>query len=309
MSPSRALAIALFAALTAAACGDTGQPVSTGAAPTTPTSTPPSDEGGFGAPVADLELDAPGSVFAVTGVVGLSAAGCWHVTLNESTRLMAFPTGWDFGATSSIVRNAAGSEIADGELVDGSVRFVHESSLPVDGKWANYLEVCKPEIPEVAVFDVIGPAYDPDALTAAERREAIATADFTETWPCGRGWAASTADQRVGILIYQIDDAQPTPHDRLTLPDPGWQADVVVGKHLFANHCNDAIEEWMPTPQVVGSYPLAATITLHGPAPANDEPPALVRATLDEGTIDVDGSSVIITSVVLDNSAYNAFAG
>ncbi len=310
MSPTRILAVALATATMITACGVDPEVDPTTAASSGPEPTEVA-EGGFGAPSRSGNEFATGSTaYQVTGSVEVAENGCWYVTLNDSERLIVFPSGWEFAGSASPALQGPDGEVVDsGDEIDGTVRLLHEDELPADGKWANYVGFCQPDVLELAVFDQLTSAYDPATLTVDDQRAAIAGADFTEHWPCGRGWAGSTADQRIGIMIYQVDDMQPTPGPVLGLPDPGWTADVVVGKHLFANHCNDAIEEWMPTPNVVARYPLSGTVTLEDPAPSNSEPPAMVGAVLTDGYADIDGVAVPLRNVQLRNEAYNAFAG
>ena len=167
----------------------------------------------------------------------------------------------------------------------------------------------EPAINEIAVLDDVKAAYDPTTLTSLDFVDLISNAEFTEAWPCGRGWATSTTDQRVGIVIYQIDDTQPVPGASLVLPDPGWTSEILVGKYLFTNHCNDAIEEWMPTQIVAGRFALNGTISIHDAVPANADPPGSVSATLSQGAVDVDGNVVSLPTLTLQNVSYNAFAG
>lgn len=72
-------------------------------------------------------------------------------------------------------------------------------------------------------------------------------AALTEFWPCGIGFAASNAEQTVALLVYSSDN-EPTPP--VSFPDAGWDARLVVGKDLMANHCDDVIEEGEPVPEI-----------------------------------------------------------
>lgn len=309
MSSTRVLALSLVAAMAVSACGNEPDTVTAGTAGSPATEATETSQGGFGAPVADGELALSGATHEVTGTVEIADNGCWYVRLNETARLVVFPEDWEF-ADSSTTKMRGPSGISIGQQpVDGRASFVHRGDLAADGKWDNYMEFCRPQVPELVVFVRLAPAYEPGDLTVVDQRAAVEAADFVEHWPCGRGWAIGTADQRIAIWIYQVDDAQPTPGAAVELPDPGWSAELVLGKHLFANHCNDAIEEWMPTLQVVTRLPISGTITLLDDAPASADPPAPVRASLTDASIDLDGDEIRLVDLDLRNDAYNAFAG
>lgn len=306
--------LAFIAAVTLAACGSDAEPVTAGAvdsptsAPTAPDTDP--DEGGFGPPVSDPELTTDATAYPVTGSVEVADNGCWYVTLNESSRLIVFPQEWDLAdATSTTMRGPSGATVGTGDTIDGTVRFVHQGTVAADGKWGNYMAFCGPAVPELAVFDHLDIAFDPSTLGADDQRAAVAAADFTQHWPCGRGWAVSTADQRIGIMIHQVDASQPSGGPVLELPDPAWTAELVVGKHLFVSHCNDAIEEWVPTPVIAGRYPIIATIAVLDDTPAPEDAPALVRAELTNASISIDGTVVELGDLELRNESYNLFAG
>lgn len=273
----------------------------------------PDNDGGFGAPSQTAgEFGDDYSPYTVTGTLQLADTGCWYIELNGVERLLVFPEGFSFAEsdTTTIV-DAESVEFHTGDAIDGVTTFRHESTLPggTAGKWGNYLTFCDPSIRELAVFDTMTPAYDPTELTEADIASRVAEAEFDQHWPCGRGWAVSTADQRVGILIYQIDDQQPSPGEGLELPNPAWMAEVVVGKHLFISHCNDAIEEWVPEPIQIGSFPITGTITVHDDVPNNDDLPASVSATLEASSITIGTEEVAFPTIDLLNTGYNAFAG
>ena len=271
------------------------------------------NSGGFGAPSqAAGEFAGAITTYPVTGSLRLADNGCWYVEINDIERLVALPVGYELDAVdSAVLRGPDQRAFRHGDPVDGSARFFREAQLPggVDGKWSNYVDFCGPELREVAVFDDLAPAFDPAELTVGDFVDIVEAAEFDQQWPCGRGWATSTPDQRVGLLIYQIDDQQPTPGDLVELPNPGWTAELVIGKHLFANHCNDAIEEWMPQPARVAQFAVAGAVILHDAAPDVTDPPAAVTATLAAASIDIDGRRISLPDIELRNERYNAFAG
>ena len=98
--------------------------------------------------------------------------------------------------------------------------------------------------------------------------------------------------------------------DRIVLPDPNWNAEVLIGKNLFAEHCNDAIEDWLALPTISSRWPLTAgTVTIVDQVPAREEGPARVRAILDGGQVDIGAGAIALPRVDLDNRSFNFFAG
>ncbi len=180
----------------------------------------------------------------------------------------------------------------------------------VDGKWGNYLSFCQSESDEVVVLNSIAGAFDPASLTEEELERLVGESSFTEHWPCGRGWAVSAADQRVAIVIYQNSDEPSGTTEVIELPDVGWNAEVLIGKQLFSEHCNDAIEPWVASPTVSARWPLTSgTVILLDALPDSGAPPAPVRAILDEAVVDTGTTSIELPSIDLNNTAFNLFAG
>lgn len=315
----RYIATAALIALLVAACGDadTAAPVPSAATTTTTSSPPVIDEDDLGelpAPIQSegefaLDRQAP----LVTGRLELAADGCWTVVINGTERLVVFPNGFstrDDDAT--LIFGSDGTPFTPGMDVDGAAHLLHESMLPggSDGRWGNYVALCAPSLAELAVFDRVEPAFDPTTLTPSRIEQLARSAVFTEAWPCGRGWATSTADQRVGLMIYQADDRRPEPGQAIELPHAGWTAEIIVGKHQFVQHCDDAIEEWEPQPVTVARWALqGGTIEILDPVPASDEPPAEVHATLTNAWVQLDAGRLQLPDLDLVNTAFNLFAG
>ncbi len=318
--------LVLPVALFAASCGvdetvtnTQADPIETTAPPQTTPDTTPDNQGGFGAPSqAAGEFDDAYSPYTLTGSLQLAENGCWYVELNGVERLLAFPEGFSFAdSDSTTLIDSDGVEFRTGDVIDGvaSFRFAgpdnSQSALPggPSGKWANYLTFCDPMLLELVVFDTMTPSFDPTTLSEADMAELVGSAVFDQQWPCGRGWATSTADQRVGILIYQTDDQQPKSGEGFELPNAGWNAEVVVGKHLFVSHCNDAVEEWVPERIEVGSFPISGMVTVHDAVSSGEDPPAVVSATFESGSVTIGNEDVQLPTIELLNTGYNAFAG
>lgn len=305
--PLTVLAIAL------SACGVNEGIASTNPSTTTSTTTSEGNEGGFGAP-----SQAPGEFVVspgkpVVGTLRLADNGCWYADVNDTERLIVLPAGFELKTEiGGELIDEQGVIYRDGDRFDAVGSMIHGGSIPggQDGRWGNYMAFCQPQLDELAVFSSFVKEFDPTALSSPEMIELIENAVFTEHFPCGRGWATSTADQRVGLVIYEAAPDVAVRSDRIVLPDPDWNASVLIGKNLFSEHCNDAIEGWIALPTIATQWPLAAgTVTIADSIPGYEEDPARVRAVLEGGQVDTGSGSITLPRVELDNSDFNFFAG
>ena len=273
---------------------------------------PEDNTAGFGAPArAPGEFLSSAAAHRVTGELLLAPNGCWYADLGtDMQRLVVFPAGFvqdpDDGA---MVKSPEGHEFGSATAVDGIVRIVQAEALPSDGKWDGYLTFCNPEVGELAVFDAMDPAFDPLSLSTDELLDLARSADFTVAWPCGRGFAVSTPDERVGILIYERSERPPLSRTA-SLPDTWWNAELVVGKNLFVGHCNDAAEWWWPERVVAAHWPISAgSLEILDPMPAPDQDPTVVRAVLRRASVSTDRGDIELSELELVNDGYNFFAG
>ncbi len=307
-----------------AACGDPGSTGATSSAPdtapfTTPpqsTTTPPDASlGGFGSPAqneGEFTIDTPPR--PVRGELLLADGGCWYVDFGEVNHLVVFPAGFEipFSDDPSIVVASDDTAFASGDTIDGEAHEVRTEDVPGGdaGRWGNYVSFCNPSQPTIAVFDVMEPAFDPELLGSAAFESMAAVAQFTKSWPCGRGWAASTADEQVALLIYQQSEETLAAGTEIALPTNEWRADLVVGKHLFVNHCDDVLESWEPTAVVGRQWSLSdGTLELVDGLPTGTDS-GLVRAVLTDATVTTEtGTTIELGSVELLNTAFNFFAG
>ncbi len=278
------------------------------------TTQPAGNEGGFGAPAqAEGEFAAFGDrSVGVRGELQLATNGCWSANLGESKHLVVFPIGAAIPASDpTSILTADGTALTSGSAVDGTVRWVDVDSLPggPSGRWAEYVRFCQPSEQQVAVFDSIETAFEPGTLSEPDLAALISQATFTEAWPCGYGWAMSTDDEMVGLFIYQRADIDPATR-QVVLPDVAWSAEVVVGKHLFANHCDDVFELWEPNPVVAARWPITAgTLEILDELPAG-EVSAEVRATLTGAVATTDsGTEVPFGPIDLFNRSFGFLAG
>ncbi len=303
------------AAVPVAAPGTTTAPAST-----TPIETPPptggaepSNVAGFGEP-AQYPGEFPATAgLAMTAVVRLLANGCFMLEFESEQRVVAFPEGFVTDpADPTTVISPDGSTIVDGTPIDASGQLMGIDSIPGgrDSRWGNQLGYCDPDGIELAVLDTAAPAFDPAALSPDQLVGLIADAEFTESWPCGFGFAASTLDQRVGLVIYSDTPNGPTETGTITLPDERWSAQVIVGKHLFAQSCDDVVEFWEPETTIAATWPIVAgSFELDSAASPAGCGGSSVTTTLTAAVVDTPSGQFALPTLELTNAAWGCFAG
>lgn len=314
--------VSSFMFMALVACGvRSDQPASEPSTTSTAPMTTASNEGGFGAPSRSPGEFDVGPRKPVVGTLRLADGGCWYAEINGVTRLAVFPVGFELNPESgATLVGQEGAVYHDGDDFDGVASMVFEGVVSPraetlipggeDGRWGNYMAFCQPRHNELVVFDSLVPEYHPAALDSDEVVALLEQAKFIEHWNCGRGWAVSTSDQRIGLVVFEATAEAGLAADRLELPDPGWRAEVLIGKNLFSENCNDAIEDWVALPSVTTRWPLiAGTVTVADPVPDPNDDPARVRAVLEDGQIETELGRVSLPSIDLDNRSFNFFAG
>jgi hypothetical protein len=249
--------------------------------------------------------------YNATILSGLLADGgdCWVLDLGDGPRPVLFPVGFEI-AGDDAVSSAAGEVMRVGTGVDGMGGLVPLADLPVrDDGSLDELGGCVADAREAIVFEDLAPAFDPALLTAEDWVALVEGADFTAAWGCGIGFAVSTADQHVALLVHA--DAMGQAIDSVvTLPHEQWSAQVLVGKQLMAQWCDDAVELWEPTPTVSGTWQITAGTLDFGPGTAPEtECNGTVTATLEGIRVDTPSGEIALGDLELVNQAFGCFAG
>lgn len=137
-----------------------------------------------------------------------------------------------------------------------------------------------------------------------------AAADLTEDWGCGYGFAVSDDAQETLLRIFHDADASRVART-VTLPDPAWDAEVLLGSDLAANWCSDVVEE--PQAEVDETWRIVeGTLTFAGKVPPIDGSPAdqPVRAELTGVVVEgPDGERIELGDLSLANHSWGYFAG
>lgn len=131
---------------------------------------------------------------------------------------------------------------------------------------------------------------------------------LTETYGCGTGFWVGNPEQTTALrLAFRSADEQP---ESVSLPHPDWTAELVDGRDLYANWCDDVIEEGEPEPRHVRVLPvISGELEIVGEPPAPFEGGTLaLRAT--DLVIDIgDGETRVLGDIEIENPSWGFFAG
>ncbi len=295
-------------ALLAGACGPDPQ-----LADITDADDPPADDlGGFGAPAAapgefDLADTQP-----MAGTLNADERGCWRLDGSYDGALVVLPSGFELGPSGNELRTADGEVLASGTPVDAIGAMVPTDPLPggPDGRWSSYVGFCVPDSQAIVVLenlDPVGPGSSPDD---PELIEQLTDATFDTHWPCGYGFAVSDAAQRVGLFVQPTTPEPPEP-GTVTLPDERFTATVVVGEHLFVNHCDDVMEWFEPEQIRLAEWDVVSGRFDYRPEDASgicSETPS-VTTVLRDTRVATPTGDVTLGAIELVNEAFGCFAG
>jgi len=132
-------------------------------------------------------------------------------------------------------------------------------------------------------------------------------ADLSEFWGCGIGFAASNKEQTVALFVYSADQ-EPVPP--VAFPDGKWEARIVVGKDLLANHCDDVIEEGEPVPVVEEEWVIdGGTLEFVHTDAGLCGGSGPVTGSFTGLTATNSSSSLVIADLEIVNENYGCFAG
>jgi hypothetical protein len=136
---------------------------------------------------------------------------------------------------------------------------------------------------------------------------------LSESFGCGYGFHVGNPEQTVGLRVDVSGDRSAALPPVITLPDPGWEAVVVVGEELYANWCNDVIDPSQPQPRIDETWAIVAgTIELVGDPPSVDPQAAARPVTARLAGLVAerpDGRRVALADLEVTNDSWGMFAG
>ena len=131
---------------------------------------------------------------------------------------------------------------------------------------------------------------------------------LTDTYGCGTGFWVGNPAQTTALRIGYF--GQGAPPEQVSLPDPAWTAELVDGRDLYSNWCDDVIEPGEPEPQQVRVLPVVSGMLeiIGEPPKPFDGGPLRVRAT--GLTVDIgDGETHLLGDIEIENPSWGFFAG
>jgi hypothetical protein len=175
-------------------------------------------------------------------------------------------------------------------------------------------------------FEILdGDGDDPDPVTPEpsitgtslppEARE-VATADLSVHHGCGFGFFVGNPEQTVALRLSWQSSTEPTlpgGGGPITLPNPDWAGEVLLGADLYANWCDDVLEPDEPRAEVTDRWPVTAgTITFTStPEPGQRIGCGMsVGATVQGLEVEApDGSIVGLPDLEVVNESWGCVAG
>lgn len=134
---------------------------------------------------------------------------------------------------------------------------------------------------------------------------------LTVEWDCGTGFWLSNPDQTAALHIRYLGEGAPA--REVTLPDPGWQAQLVLGEELQANWCDDVLEPDEPVPQEHARHTVTAgTLVLVGEIPPRAAGGGGHSLTVEASDLEIglpDGTLLPYGSVTITNAHWGLLAG
>lgn len=137
--------------------------------------------------------------------------------------------------------------------------------------------------------------------------ELVEQTELSEFWACGIGFAASNTDQSVALFVYSNDQ---NPMPPVSFPDDTWDAKILVGKDLLANHCDDVLEEGEPVPVIEEEWTVdGGLLNFVHPDTGLCGATGPVAGTFTALTAANSTSSIDIGDLEVVNENYGCFAG
>ena len=306
-----ALSIALV--LVVASCADPSTPpLAAPNVPTTPgATTVPPDLAGSG-----LSTASPGEFTIafeqqIAGTLELDDNGCWFLGGTYGRGPIVFPPGFTLAKNGTAVIGSGGEQLNDGTPIDISGTILYSADeLPggTDGKWGNHLALCGLHS-GLVIASRLAAATLPTATEAVELIQRFDTSSLVTDWPCGYGFATSSADQRVGLMIYPMGAELPE-GGPVTLPDDRFEAFVEIGSNLFSNNCDDVFEWFEPERRSAAKFEIVSgTFTYPDAADraCTGGPPETITVT--DVVVALPNGEVTLGTLEITNRSFGCLAG
>lgn len=146
-------------------------------------------------------------------------------------------------------------------------------------------------------------------LPATYTAEDLPALDSLDTeWGCGTGFWVGDAAQTVTIRFSYVGEGKP---DRVTtLPHPDWQVHLIEGTDLYANWCDDVVEEGEPVAVEHWNLEIVeGRLVLDADPPERFGGGPLTMEAIDLVVALPDGTPQALGSISVTNSMWGFFAG
>ena len=149
----------------------------------------------------------------------------------------------------------------------------------------------------------------PDVVTTGTSQppshQAVAAAQLTEPWSCGYGFAAVTADRTVAVLLSHPSPS-PAGTSTVVLPDPTWDAKVMLGTDLLRVDCIDLDLDRNPPP--AEAWPITGgTLEVTAPPPVGRGTATALARGLQ--VVTPDGATITFADLTFTNDCWGCAAG
>ena len=139
--------------------------------------------------------------------------------------------------------------------------------------------------------------------------DAEAMAGLQDDYPCGFGFAKGNSTQTLALIVYSqggYSETGPDVSSPIEFPNDDWVGELHTGSDLFANWCDDVMEEGEPIPEVHEVWTVVAgTLTVTETDSAN-----VVEGVLSDVVIESpSGERLEVAEIALSNTGYGFFAG
>ncbi len=310
-------AMTIVLVLVIASCADPSTPplaassVPTTLPPTTfpPTTLPPEMTG------SGMSVASPGEFVIdfeqqMAGTLELDDNGCWFLGGTYGRGPIVFPPGFTPAEEGTAVVGPDGELLADGAPISMSGTIIYGADgLPggADGKWGNHVAFCGMDS-GIVIASQLRASTPPTAAEATELMKGLDTSSLVTDWPCGYGFATSSADQRIGLLIYPAGAELPE-GGPVTLPDDRFEAFVEIGSNLFSNNCDDVFEWFEPERRSTAKFEIVSgTFTYPDAADqACGGPPKTISFT--DVVVALPDGEVTLGTLEITNRSFGCLAG
>ena len=134
--------------------------------------------------------------------------------------------------------------------------------------------------------------------------------ELTEEYGCGFGFYASNEDQTTGLMIIYRDfeGAWAGNVARSGQIEAAWDAQLQYGTDLFANWCDDVLEEGEPTPEIESAWTVTGEIEVVELPPAGQCGQAVAELH-DVVATGPDDETLEFGELTITNTSWGCLAG